>query len=207
MVTEVNSASGTSSSVVSSTSASAALSADFDTFITLLTSQVTNQDPLSPLDSTQFVDQLATFSGLEQQIASNAHLESIVTLLQSSLGQGGDLLQKTVTASSITANGAFNERAVVASGVERGALIVTNAAGEEIYRGPLGTQWSWNGRTSDGLPVDQDTYSFSIETSAGRTEAAMLGTVDRVITTGSGQDVGLGDGITSSRYNVVNSSS
>ena len=41
---------------------------EFNSFIQLLTAQVRNQDPLAPLDSTQFVEQLATFSTLEQQV-------------------------------------------------------------------------------------------------------------------------------------------
>ncbi len=49
----------------------------FDTFLKLLTAQVRNQDPLAPLDSTQFVEQLATFSSLEQQVQTNTLLQSL----------------------------------------------------------------------------------------------------------------------------------
>ena len=54
----------------------------FDTFLRLLTAQIKNQDPLAPLDSTQFVEQLATFSGLELQAKGNQSLEQITNLLQ-----------------------------------------------------------------------------------------------------------------------------
>ena len=54
---------------------------EFNTFIQLLTAQVKNQDPLSPLDSTQFVEQLATFSSLEQQVQSNQSLTQISSLI------------------------------------------------------------------------------------------------------------------------------
>lgn len=53
---------------------------EFSTFITLLTAQIRNQDPLAPLDSTQFVEQLATFSSLELQAESNVLLEDIAFL-------------------------------------------------------------------------------------------------------------------------------
>lgn len=53
----------------------------FDTFLRLLTAQIENQDPLAPLDSTQFVQQLATFSGLELQATSNNTLNNIEALL------------------------------------------------------------------------------------------------------------------------------
>lgn len=60
---------------------------EFSTFLTLLTAQIQNQDPLAPLDSTQFVEQLATFSQLELQANGNAVLENIASLLAENLYQ------------------------------------------------------------------------------------------------------------------------
>lgn len=54
---------------------------EFDTFLELLTAQIRNQDPLAPLDSTQFVEQLATFSNLELQAKNNQILEGISEML------------------------------------------------------------------------------------------------------------------------------
>lgn len=51
---------------------------DFETFLTLLTAQMRNQDPLKPMDSTAFVAQLASFSSVEQQIETNAKLDEIL---------------------------------------------------------------------------------------------------------------------------------
>ena len=56
----------------------------FTTFLTLLTAQIQNQDPLAPLDSTQFVEQLATFSNLELQAEGNSVLEDIAQLIAES---------------------------------------------------------------------------------------------------------------------------
>ena len=53
-------------------------SSDFETFLTLLTAQMRNQDPLKPMDSTAFVAQLASFSTVEQQIETNAKLDKIL---------------------------------------------------------------------------------------------------------------------------------
>jgi flagellar basal-body rod modification protein FlgD len=58
---------------------------EFSTFLTLLTAQIRNQDPLAPLDSTQFVEQLATFTNLELQAKGNAELENISALLAQSV--------------------------------------------------------------------------------------------------------------------------
>lgn len=70
---------GAASAAVSSSSTTGE---DFETFLTLLTAQIRNQDPLAPLDSTQFVEQLATFSSLELQAKGNQTLEEIVGLLR-----------------------------------------------------------------------------------------------------------------------------
>ncbi len=67
--------------ITSTSTAQANASAQYDSFLRLLTAQVKNQDPLSPLDSTQFVEQLATFSSLEQQVRSNSSLDSIAATI------------------------------------------------------------------------------------------------------------------------------
>ena len=67
------------------------ISGDFETFLTLLTAQLRNQDPLKPVESTQFVAQLASFSAVEQQVQSNAKLEGILEALAS--GATGGLSQ------------------------------------------------------------------------------------------------------------------
>ncbi|MEM6466211.1 MAG: flagellar hook capping FlgD N-terminal domain-containing protein, partial [Pseudomonadota bacterium] len=59
-------------------SSASALTSDFETFLTLLTAQMRNQDPLNPQDSTEFVSQLASFSAVEQQIKSNETLEALL---------------------------------------------------------------------------------------------------------------------------------
>ncbi len=60
-----------------------ALTQDYTTFINMLTTQLKNQDPLSPMDSTQFTQQLVAFAGVEQQIKSNSKLDSLISLQQS----------------------------------------------------------------------------------------------------------------------------
>src|SRR5512147_769924 len=65
-----------------SASAQQSLADNFNTFLTLLTSQLQNQDPLSPMDSTQFTQQLVQFSGVEQQIRTNENLEGLAAQYQ-----------------------------------------------------------------------------------------------------------------------------
>ncbi|MBL4906931.1 MAG: flagellar hook assembly protein FlgD [Sneathiella sp.] len=59
---------------------SSKLSDDFDDFLTLLTTQLQNQDPLSPTDSTEFTNQLVNFTQVEQSIATNQNLEALIQL-------------------------------------------------------------------------------------------------------------------------------
>jgi len=66
-------------------------SGDFETFLSLLTAQLRNQDPLKPVESTEFVAQLASFSAVEQQVQSNTKLENILEALAS--GATGGLSQ------------------------------------------------------------------------------------------------------------------
>ena len=51
--------------------------ADFETFLKILTAQIQNQDPINPIDSSDYATQLATFSSVEQQVLANSHLEKI----------------------------------------------------------------------------------------------------------------------------------
>ena len=62
-----------------------AVAEQFDTFLTLLTAQIRNQDPLAPADSTQFVEQLATFSNLELQAKNTQILENIASMMAQQL--------------------------------------------------------------------------------------------------------------------------
>src|SRR4249920_532570 len=68
------------------TSSAATLSGNFDTFLHILTAQIQNQDPLEPMDSSQFTQQLVQFSGVEQQIKANTQLEALLESAHSSTG-------------------------------------------------------------------------------------------------------------------------
>ena len=61
-------------------SSSVGLASDFNQFLILLTTQLQHQDPLSPMDTTEFTNQLVAFSGVEQQINTNQKLDSLVSL-------------------------------------------------------------------------------------------------------------------------------
>jgi flagellar basal-body rod modification protein FlgD len=71
----------TGSSATTSTEASSAkLTQSYDSFLKLLTTQLQNQDPLSPMESSEFTNQLVQFSQVEQQISQNTKLDKLVSL-------------------------------------------------------------------------------------------------------------------------------
>jgi len=67
-----------------SSQSSKKLADDMNAFLTLLTAQLSHQDPLDPMDSSEFTNQLVQYAGVEQQIDTNEHLESLMGLTQAS---------------------------------------------------------------------------------------------------------------------------
>ncbi|QBY01917.1 flagellar basal body rod modification protein [Rhodophyticola sp. CCM32] len=145
------------------------LTSDFQTFLTMLTTQMQNQDPLNPIESTDFATQLATFSGVEQQIRTN----DLLTSLQSSqdLMNMGQLsgwvgmearaeMPATFTGTPINLVITPDDRA------DRMALVVRDANGAEIQRltfAPGDDTITWAGVDADGNPMPQGIYSFTAE--------------------------------------------
>ena len=73
---------------------------DYDAFLKLLVAELENQAPTKPMESTEFVAQLATFSGVEQSIQTNTKLDAL--LAGNLLGQAGTMIGRTVTAGDVT---------------------------------------------------------------------------------------------------------
>ena len=152
---------------------SAGLSADFDTFLKMLTAQMQNQDPLNPLDSTDFATQLATFSGVEQAIRTNDLLET----LSARMGAGGvaDLARWVGMEARSTAPVGFDGAPVtlapdVPADVEAAEIVVRTEAGAVVERMPVapGTDTIvWAGTTATGQPMATGIYAFTLETVTG----------------------------------------
>src|SRR6478735_4764848 len=78
--TASSSTSATGSSSTSTAASSAKLTQSYDSFLKLLTTQLQNQDPMSPMESSEFTNQLVQFSQVEQQISQNSKLDKLVSL-------------------------------------------------------------------------------------------------------------------------------
>ena len=152
------------------TDASAATAAsDFQSFLQLLTAQLRNQDPLSPLDSTQFVEQLASFSAVEQQIATNSKLDALAERLGvSAIDEASQWIGKDVEATSGAAHfeGAPLSYLVPAGDVGTSTEItVSDYAGNIVYREETDNQrreFTWRGETAEGATAPNGDYRVSV---------------------------------------------
>ncbi|MBA4456448.1 hypothetical protein FHK99_09055, partial [Cylindrospermopsis raciborskii CS-506_B] len=95
------SATNSTTSGAQATASSNRLSADLNTFLRLLTTQLQNQDPTQPMDANQLTQQLVQFSTVEQQMNTNTTLQSLLSLQQAGqLGQAAALVGRRVTVES-----------------------------------------------------------------------------------------------------------
>ncbi|WP_136443286.1 flagellar hook capping FlgD N-terminal domain-containing protein [Pacificoceanicola onchidii] len=160
----------TAGSPTSQTSNSrSALSSDFDTFVQMLTVQVQNQDPLNPIDSSDYASQLATFSSVEQQILTNDLLKEMgAKLAGNALQQAADWIgQEALTRSPVFfSDSPIAIRAEYAENATHAKLMVKNSAGETIQTfelDDLPEDIMWTGADADGNLLPVGTYSFQIE--------------------------------------------
>ncbi|MBL4619738.1 MAG: hypothetical protein JKX88_06535 [Marinicaulis sp.] len=151
-------------------SQAATSASDFESFLKLLTAQLKNQDPLSPLDSTQFVAQLASFSSVEQQVATNTKLDALVAgLVGSNLENATRWIGKEVEISSGATRfeGDALEFRIPDSGIPDAVVEISISAanGNAIYSEKLGvgtSTFTWNGKTATGGTAVNGDYKVSI---------------------------------------------
>lgn len=148
--------------------AKGALSSDFETFLLMLTTQMQNQDPLNPIESQDFAVQLATFSGVEQQVRTNQLLESLagglgLTGLSQLAGWVG--MEARITGPAVFDGSPIELAPVADPGSDAAELIVLDRFGREVARETLPLQAGsveWAGVGSNGAPLEPGEYTFEI---------------------------------------------
>lgn len=141
---------------------------DFETFLTLLTTQLQNQDPLNPTDSTEFVAQLASFSQVEQQVRSNDQLEKIYEALGGGASSGLAAWIGAEVRAAAQASFTGDAVSVLADPVEgatRAVMTVTDEFGQTVATRDVSaaaTTLTWDGRNSLGETQPDGLYSFSV---------------------------------------------
>jgi flagellar basal-body rod modification protein FlgD len=151
------------------TEASSQFNADFQTFLKLLTTQLQYQDPLQPLEATQFVTQLAQFSGVEQQIATNKAMGVLIESIGASgAGALGAWLGKEVRVASDVyyEGGSLDLYPANGPAAARSATVVVKSfdgstvAEIDFPRGE--DKVTWDGKMADGTQAPNATYSVEV---------------------------------------------
>lgn len=179
---------------------------NFDTFLSLLTTQLKYQDPLDPMDSGEFVAQLVQFTNVEQAIATNSNLEKLLNVQSSNqmVGALGYIGKQVEAKSSEIAlkNGQATFSYTLNENAASAAIIVTDKGGNTVYTTPAETtagkhSFTWQGTDGKGASVADGTYTIRVaarddKTGAVGTSTALVGTVDGVETTEDGFVLSIG---------------
>jgi flagellar basal-body rod modification protein FlgD len=159
-----------SSGATLSTTADTTLAGNFQTFLTLLTTQLQNQNPLDPLDTNQFTQQLVQFAGVEQQLKTNDQLTSLVSLQQTAQStQALGFVGKTAVVDGSTTNlvnsaTSWNLSVPTDSNV---AITIANSTGQNVFSGTYpvtagdNQAFAWDGKGNDGTQWPDGKYTMT----------------------------------------------
>jgi flagellar basal-body rod modification protein FlgD len=150
--------------------ASQQIAGNFQTFLQLLTTQLQNQNPLDPLDTNQFTQQLVQFAGVEQQLNANSSLQTLVSLQQTAQStQALQFVGKTAVVNGST-NSLVNSSATWDLNVPSNSnvtLSIANSAGQTVFTGTYSANsgnnqpFTWNGQGNDGKQWPDGQYTLT----------------------------------------------
>jgi flagellar basal-body rod modification protein FlgD len=186
--TPTTSTTSTTNAQAASTAGSQQLGSDFNTFLTLLTTQLQNQDPLNPIDTNQFTQQLVEFAGVEQQVNMNTNMHTLISMQQTSESlQALQLVGANVTINSNTAalSKATSSPAVwgfSSPSPATGTVTITSSTGQVAYTGTVslsaGNQsFTWNGQGNNGVTWPDGNYTLSINATNANGQAVTVSTL------------------------------
>jgi flagellar basal-body rod modification protein FlgD len=197
--------SANASSLTDSATSQKTLASNFETFLQLLTTQLKNQNPLDPLDTNQFTQQLVQFAQVEQQIRQNQQLETLIAIEKTAqsttalafVGSRVAIDGQTAKLTNSQATWTFNVPKPVAA-----TVTIRSATGQTVYSGTFsmnpGTQtFQWDGRDGTGTQWPDGNYTISItgKDAAGQTVAIpteIEGVVDSVDLTKNPPEMSVG---------------
>jgi flagellar basal-body rod modification protein FlgD len=169
------------------------IAGNFTAFLQLLTTQLKNQNPLDPLDTNQFTQQLVQFAQVEQQLKSNDELSTLVSLQQTTQQtQALNFVGASVAVDGSSANLA-NGQALWTLNPTKPAtatFTITNASGQTVYTNSYTVQpglqtFTWNGQGNDGTQWPDGTYKMTITAKDASGQSVAIptevdGTIDSV---------------------------
>ena len=186
----------TSSSASSAASANALASqqiaGNFQSFLTLLTTQLQNQNPLDPLDTNQFTQQLVEFAGVQQQLNTNDSLATLVSLQQTAQStQALGFVGKTAVVNGSTAE-MTNSTATWQLSVPTASTVnvtITASNGQTVFTGTYSVAagnnqpFTWNGQGNDGTQWPAGNYTMTATaTDSANNSVAVTTQVQGVVT-------------------------
>src|SRR5258707_12183423 len=166
MPTTVVSAPGTTSADKTTTASTATtgIADNFQTFLTPLTTQLQNQNPLGPLDTNQFTQQLVQFAGVEQQLKSNDQLKSLIDIEKSAqatqaLIYVGNTVAVDGSTQQFDGSATWNLKAPKGTNA---TVTITNSTGQTVYSGKFtlangNSSFVWDGKGNDGTQYPAET--------------------------------------------------
>jgi flagellar basal-body rod modification protein FlgD len=156
------------STSTSTTTTSAGLADNFQTFLTLLTTQLQNQNPLDPLDTNQFTQQLVQFAGVEQQLKSNDQLKALLELEKTAQSTNaliyvGANVAVDGSTQKFDGSATWNLKAEKSA---TSAITITNSTGQTVYSGNFtlnkgNASFVWDGKGNDGVQHPAGTYKLT----------------------------------------------
>jgi flagellar basal-body rod modification protein FlgD len=167
---------GSSASSGTNALASQQIAGNFQTFLQLLTTQLQNQNPLDPLDTNQFTQQLVEFAGVEQQLNANSSLQTLVSLQQTAQStQALQFVGKTAVVNGNT-NTLTNSSATWDLNIPSNSTVtlsIANSAGQTVFTGTYSAAagnnqpFTWNGKGSDGTQWPDGQYTMAATAADG----------------------------------------
>jgi flagellar basal-body rod modification protein FlgD len=196
--TPVTTPTTTSSSATSNATSAKGLADNFQTFLTMLTTQLQNQNPLDPMDTNQFTQQLVQFAQVEQQLKANEQLTTLVSLQKSAANtEAMAYVGRTVALDGSKAaltNGAASW-GIKADAASTAKINIINAAGQTVFSKDFSVNageatFTWDGKGTDGVAYPDGDYTLSVtgKDANGNTigiATEILGTVNSVDLTAS----------------------
>lgn len=158
---------GTSQSVTDG----AAIANNFDTFLTLLTTQLQNQSPLDPMDTNQFTQQLVEFASVEQAVKQNENLENLAKLSAANAITGAvSYIGKQVSAEGTISqlqNGTANWSYSLDGAATQATFFVKDSSGEEVFTKTITNPdtdgvFTWDGVKTDGTTALDGDFTISV---------------------------------------------
>lgn len=190
------SSAGTTAANAAGLTSSQSLAGNFDTFLQLLTTQLQNQDPLDPMDSNSFTQELVEFASVEQQVNMNTNMQTLISMQQTTeetsamqlMGANVSVNGNVAALSNATSTSAqwtFSSPSPATANVT-----ITSSSGQVAFTGTVSLNagsntYTWNGQGANGVTWPDGNYTMAINATGANGQpvtvtTAVQGTISAV---------------------------